>query len=116
MTHACHSQHGREVKFLQGPKTQSQTTILVELPGGECRQLPKAWTSLADPDPYSLLSAPPLLRLESLLELAELSELRGAELRGVKPGFRYFLGVFAIFRLLFCGISSILPSRALRDG
>jgi hypothetical protein len=46
-------------------------TILVELPGGECRQLPKAWTSLAAPDLYSLLSAPPLLRIESLLELTE---------------------------------------------
>jgi len=45
--------------------------ILVELAGGECRQIPKAWTSLAAPDLYSLLSAPPLLRTESLLELAE---------------------------------------------
>ena len=71
MTHACHSHYGREVKFLQGPKTQSQQTILVDLPGGECRQLPKAWTSLAAPDIYSLLSVPPLLRMESLLELAE---------------------------------------------
>lgn len=81
MTHACHSHHGREVKFLQGPKTQSQTTILVELPGGECRQLPKAWTSLADPDPYSLLSAPPLLSMEALLELAEWVQSRKNEKR-----------------------------------
>jgi hypothetical protein len=36
---------------------------------------------LADPDPYSLLSAPPLLRMEALLELAEWVQSRKNEKR-----------------------------------
>jgi hypothetical protein len=68
--HPCPSFSGREVQFLRGPKTCSDRTVLVELPGGERRLLPRAWTSLAEPDPYALLAAPPLLRVEALLELA----------------------------------------------
>ncbi|MFQ5720683.1 MAG: DUF5372 family protein [Acidobacteriota bacterium] len=71
MTHPCHSLSGREVEFLQGPRTCSDRTVLVELPGGERRQLPRAWTSLAEPDPYTILSAPPRLRLEAMRELVD---------------------------------------------
>ena len=85
MTHACHSYRGQQVTFLQGPETQSRTTILVELAGGECRQIPKAWTSLAAPDLYSLLLAPPLLRIQSLLELAEWIQSRKDGKKKSKP-------------------------------
>lgn len=69
VTHPCPSFSGMEVQFLRGPKTCSDRSVIVELPAGERRLLPRAWTSLAEPDAYALLRAPPLLRLEALLEL-----------------------------------------------
>jgi hypothetical protein len=49
---------------------------LVELPDGERRKILTAWTSLGPEDPYQLLSAKPLLRLEALQELAKWLRLR----------------------------------------
>jgi len=56
---------------VKGPKTRSERSVLVELPSGERRRMPTAWTSLAPEDPYGLLSERPLLRLDALMELAE---------------------------------------------
>ena len=36
---------------------------------GEERKIPLAWTSLAPVDPYRLMQEPPLVRVESLVEL-----------------------------------------------
>jgi len=71
LTHPCHPLHGVQGEFIQGPKTRSEAVVLVQLARGELRQFPKSWTSLAPLDPYRLLATPPLLRLESLLEIAD---------------------------------------------
>jgi hypothetical protein len=42
--------------------------VLVDVRGEE-RKIPLAWTSLAPVDPYRLMREPPLLRVESLVEL-----------------------------------------------
>jgi len=59
------------VAFVQGPKTRSDTWVLIGLPDGQRRLIPKAWTSLATADPYEVLPERPLLRPEALQELAD---------------------------------------------
>ena len=51
--------------------------VCLELADGELRRFPRSWTSLVPPDPYELLTSPPLLRVDSLRELSEwLSNLK----------------------------------------
>jgi len=70
LTHPCHPLNGAPLKFILGPKTTSRDWVIVEL-GDEERRLPLSWTSLAPVDPYRFVSNPPLLRVESLVELTE---------------------------------------------
>ncbi|MGA2260760.1 MAG: hypothetical protein ABSH28_04915 [Acidobacteriota bacterium] len=76
LTHPCHPLHGAEGHCIRGPKTDSDDWVLVELPDGKLRRISKAWTSLAPVDPYRLLASPPLLRFDSLLEVAEWVAIR----------------------------------------
>jgi hypothetical protein len=71
VTHPCHPLQGAEVDFIRGPRTRSEAWVLVGLPEGELRKIPRAWTSLEPLDAYRLLPSPPALRIEALLELRE---------------------------------------------
>ena len=81
LTHPCHPFTGAPLRFIVGPRTTSRDWVVVELCGEE-RKLPLAWTSLAAVDPYRLLSKPPLLRIESLVELSEWVRWRKCARRG----------------------------------
>jgi hypothetical protein len=61
---------------MRGPKTDSDEWVLIELPDGKLRRISKAWTSLTPVDPYHLLASPPLLRFDSLMEVAEWLAIR----------------------------------------
>ena len=45
--------------------------MFLVFPDGELRRIPVSWTSLRTPNPYELLSEPPLVTVAGLQELAK---------------------------------------------
>ena len=59
--------------------------VLVELPDGRWRKIPKAWTSLAVPGSYETLSRPPVVAVESLLLLVSWADAVAMRVGGAGP-------------------------------
>jgi len=73
VTHPFHPLQGREFSLVDYRHTWGEDRVYFQDEAGRLRRLPAAWTSLAAPDPFVMISAGrALLRLEDLLQLTRL--------------------------------------------
>ncbi|MBV8991469.1 MAG: Y4bD/Y4pK family protein [Solirubrobacterales bacterium] len=73
MTHPFHPWCGREFVFIVARQNWGEDRVLFFDEDGVRRSLPRAWTDVADVDPFVALAAERSpFRVEDLLELAEM--------------------------------------------
>jgi len=82
VTHPFHPWRGREFVFVAGRRTWGEDRVFFFDEDGVQRSVPRAWTDVADVDPFVALAAGRSpFRVEDLIALAGLIDgLRGASL------------------------------------
>ena len=78
MTHPFHPWRGRELCFVAVRQTWGEDRVFFTDEQGRLGSIPRAWTDVADVDPFVVLAAGrSAFRVEDLLELAELLDRLG---------------------------------------
>jgi len=83
VTHPFHPWRGRELVFVVARRAWGEDRVFFLDGGGVQRSLPRAWTDMAEVDPFAVMAAGRSpFRVEDLLALVELiGGLRGASTR-----------------------------------
>lgn len=72
ITHPFHPFLGKRFELSSAKRYAGVDTLILRLPNGGVRAIPREWTDRKDPSRYEVLSTPPVHDVDHLLALAQL--------------------------------------------